>query len=758
MYNQDGSMIEKSEAEIGAIEPMADEEVESLVGGELTDATSFIDAELSPVRARAIQYYRGEPFGNEEEGRSQVVSTDVRDTIAGIMPSLMRVFFGSRKTVQFTPRNVEDIQSAEQATDYVNYIFNNDNNGFLILHSIFKDALRGALGIAKYVWEEKVEIKTEYYTGLDEAALTLLLSERDVVGSAIESMDDPSFKPPVDPQTQQPLEVDPMTGQPFQAPKIYAVELKREYKDGRVRVEAVPPEEFLVDRRARSVEDATLVAHRRMMRVSDLVALGYDEDMVREQMGVYELDTNDEYLARNPYAQSYGPGGTQDDKRVLYVEAYMRIDYDKDGIAELRKVCTVGPGYKMVMNEPCSHAPFALFCPDPEPHALIGMSIFDMTADLQRIKSAIMRNMMDSLSLAIHPRVGVVEGQANMDDVLNTEVGGVIRMRQAGAVQPFSVPFVGQAAFPMLEYLDSVRENRTGMSKAAMGLDANALQSTTRAAVAATVTAAQQHLELIARIFAETGMRALFKGILKLVVENQDRPRVVRLRNNWVPIDPRSWQSDMDVEIDVALGGGTEEQKLGVLSTISQKQEQIMQQMGPQNPLVTPSQYRNTLVKIAELSGFKNGADFFQDPAQVPPPPPPPPPPPDPAQILAEVEKQKIMADIQNKQAELELKRQSMLLEDDRARDKQEADIMLRAYEIQLKSGTQIDTAMLTAMMERPRTATPSVQRPVLPEIVPFNPQQMAPQAPPQQPMPPQGAPAPMPQGAAPQQPPPQVM
>ena len=763
MYEKDGSQIEQSEAEIGMVEFMSEPDLEALVGTELTDATSFIDAELSPVRARAIQYYRGEPFGNEEEGRSQVVSTDVRDTVAGILPSLMKVFFGSKKIVQFTPRNVEDIPVADQATDYVNYIFTNDNNGFLICHSVFKDALRGALGIAKYYWEEKVEVKTEFYTGLDEQSLTVLLSEKDVVGSAISSMDDPTWQPPQDPQTGQPIQVDPMTGQPPQPPKIYEVELKRQFKSGRVKVEAVPPEEFLIDRRARSVEDATLVAHRRMMRVSDLVALGYDEEEVQEQMGVYELDTNDEYLARNPYAQSYGPGGTQDDKRVLYCEAYVRVDYDKDGISELRKICTIGPSYKMVMNEPCSQAPFALFCPDPEPHALIGMSIFDMTADLQRIKSAIMRNMMDSLSLAIHPRVGVVEGQANMDDVLNTEVGGVIRMRQAGAVQPFSVPFVGQAAFPMLEYLDSVRENRTGMSKAAMGLDAGALQSTTRAAVAATVTAAQQHLELIARIFAETGMRALFKGILKLVVENQDRPRVVRLRNSWVPIDPRSWDSGMDVEIDVGLGGGTDEQKVAVLTTIAGKQEQIMQQMGPQNPLVSPAQYRNTLVRIAELSGFKNAADFFQDPAMAPPPPPPPPPPPDPAQILAEVEKQKIMADIQNKQAELELKRQSMLLEDDRARDKQEADIMLRAYEIQLKSGTQIDTAMLTAMMERPRTATPSVQRPVIPEIQPFNPQQMMPQQPPQMPpeqpqMPPQGGPAPMPQGAAPQQPPPQVM
>ncbi len=722
-------MIEQSEAALGIVEPMDDADLEALVGTELTDATSFVDAELSPVRARAIQYYRGEPFGNEEEGRSQVVSTDVRDTITGIMPSLMKVFFGSKKIVNFTPRNPEDIPVAEQATDYVNYIFTNDNNGFLVCHSVFKDALRGALGIAKYYWEEKTEIKTEFFTGLDESSLTMLLSEPGVVGSAISSMDDPSFQPPIDPATGQPM-LDPMTGQPMPAPQIYSVELKREFKDGRVKVEAIPPEEFLIDRRARSVEDATLTAHRRMMRVSDLVALGYDRDEVESQMGVYELDTNDEYLARNPYAQSYGPGGTQDDKRVLYCEAYIRVDYDKDGISELRKICTIGPSYKMVSNEPCSHSPFALFCPDPEPHALIGLSIFDMTADLQKIKSAIMRNMLDSLSLAIHPRVGVVEGQVNMDDVLNTEVGGVIRMRQPGAVQPFSVPFVGQAAFPMLGYLDEVRETRTGMSKAAMGLQADALQSTTRAAVAATVSAAQQHLELIARIFAETGMRALFKGILKLVVENQDRPRVVRLRNQWVPIDPRSWDAGMDVEIDVALGGGTEEQKIGVLNAIAQKQEQILQLMGPQNPLVTPQQYRNTLVKLTEVSGYKNSDEFFLNPATMPPQPPPPPPPPDPAQILAQVEQQKIMADIQNKQAELELKRQQMLLEDDRARDKQEAEMMLRAYEIQLKSGTTVDVESIKAMMAQPRVASPSEQRPVIPQIQPV---------PPMAPVPPQG-------------------
>ena len=709
-------MIEKTEAELGLNEPMDDAELQSIIQAELVDSVSFIDNDLSPARARAIEYYRGEPFGNEEEGRSQVVSTDVRDTINGIMPSLMRVFFGSSKVVEFVPRGPEDIASAEQATDYINYIFQSDNNGFLVLHSAFKDALRGALGIVKFCWEEKTKIKTEHYTGLDETSLTLLLDQPDVVGSAIGSEDDPSFQPPVDPMTGQPM-LDPMTGQPYTAPQIYSVELKREMRDGRVRVEAVPPEEFLIDRRATGIHDATIVAHRRMMTVSDLVALGYNKDEVEEQAGVFELDTNDEYLARNPYAQAYGPGGTQDDKRVLYVEAYIPIDYDKDGIAELRKICTIGHGYKVVMNEPCSHRPFALFCPDPEPHALIGLSIFDMTADLQRIKSAVMRNMLDSLSLAIHPRVGVVEGQVNMDDVLNTEVGGVIRQRAPGMVQPFSVPFVGQAAFPMLGYLDEVRETRTGMSKAAMGLDAGALQSTTRAAVAATVSAAQQHLELIARIFAETGMRALFKGILKLVTENQDRPRVVRLRNQWVPIDPRGWQAEMDVEINVALGGGTEEQRVATLTAISQKQEQILQTLGPQNPLVTPVQYYNTLTKLVEASGFKNAADFFTNPAMVQQPPPPPPPP-DPAQILAQVETQKIQADIQNKAAALELDRQKMLLADDRERDKTEAQLMLQAYETQLKYGAQVDLQHIHDMMRAPRIATPSTQQPVIPEIV----------------------------------------
>jgi hypothetical protein len=311
-------------------------------------------------------------------------------------------------------------------------------------------------------------------------------------------------------------------------------------------------------------------------------------------------------------------------------------------------------------------------------------------------------------------------------------------MRAPGMVQPFSQPFVGQAAFPMLQYMDELRENRTGISKAAAGLDANALQSSTRAAVAATVTAAQQHIELICRIFAETGMKSLFKKALYLVTTYQDAPRMVRLRNQFVPIDPRVWDASMDVLVNVALGTGTNEEKLAFLAQVAQKQEMLIQQGGVQNnPLVDLAQYRNTLAQMLALAGFKDPNMFFKDPATQPPPPPPAPPPPSPEEILAQVQAQSIQADIQKKAAELELEREEMLRKDDRERDKIDADVMLRAAELEAKYNTQVDTASIQAMMQRDREfMKQAMAQPVAPPPAP----EPAPPPPmPEGPMPPEG-------------------
>jgi hypothetical protein len=328
------------------------------------------------------------------------------------------------------------------------------------------------------------------------------------------------------------------------------------------------------------------------------------------------------------------------------------------------------------------------------------MSVADVTMDIQLIKSNILRNTLDSLAQAIHPRTGVVEGQVNIEDVMNTEVGGIIRMRAPGMVQPFAMPFVGSQAFPMLQYMDEIRENRTGISKAAAGLDANALQSSTQAAVAATITAAQQHIELICRIFAETGMKNLFKKSLQLITKNQDAPRMVRLRNKFIPIDPRVWDSTMDVVVNVALGTGSNEEKMAFLGSIAAKQEALMAQGAP---IVDIQQYYNTLAQMLALAGYKDPSSFFMDPAMLPPPAPPAPPPPTPEQMLAQVQMEAIRADIQKKAAELELQREEMLRKDDRERDKLDADLMIKAAEIEAKYGAQVNTANIEALMQRDR-------------------------------------------------------
>jgi hypothetical protein len=492
---------------------------------------------------------------------------------------------------------------------------------------------------------------------------------------------------------------------------MYDVRVVRREDKGRLRIAAVPPEELLVSRDAISLDDASIVAHRRIATVSELVAMGYDKDEVEPYANeVDELEDNEERFIRNPQATiELANRSDIAAKKVLYVESYVRIDMDGDGIAELRRICTVGQGYEVMRNEPADMIPFAVFCPDPEPHTFFGLSVADQVMDIQLIKSNIQRNMLDSLALAIHPRVGVVEGQVNVDDVLNTEVGGVIRMRAPGMVQPFSMPFVGQQAFPMLDYMDSMRESRTGITKAAAGLAADSLQSSTRAAVAATVSASQQRIELIARIFAESGMKRLFMGLLKLAVQNQRVERMVRLRGQFVPVDPRSWDANMDVIINIALGGGTEQEKVAVLTTVLAKQEQILQQAGIDNPLVSLAQYRNTLVQILALSGYKDATQFFSDPAQMPPMPPQQPKP-SPEEMLAQAQMAAIQADIQKKAAELELRREEMVRKDDLQRDQMEADLMVKIAEMQARYGAQIDVAQIRASMERDREAMRQMQ------------------------------------------------
>lgn len=677
-------MSEVISDEITFTEGMSDEEAQGILAIDLQDAIDFCDNVISPARAEAEKFYLGDEFGNEEEGRSQVISTDVRDTIQGILPSLMRIFFGGEHTVEFAPQNAEDVEVAQQATDYVNYVVNRDNNGFSVLYDAFKDSLMKKVGFVKFYWDESEKVESYDFSGYSEQELAVLEADPEVEINRIEQLT----------EVQE-------DGSTFTLG--FSGSYTRVMRNGKVRIESVPPEEFLIARNARTIEDADLVAHRRYATLSELVEMGYDYDEV-EGYATYEDDFqfNPEANVRNPTLSDYDVSNDPTMRRALYIESYVRMDVDGDNRAELRRICTIGESYEILRNDPTDHVPFVAFHCEKEPHTFFGLSIADVTSDIQKIKSMVLRASLDSLALSTHPRVAFVEGQANIDDILNTEVGGVIRMRNPGAVTPFNIPFVGQQAFPMLEYMDLIREQRTGQSRASDGLDPGALQSSTNLAVAQTINASQQRTEMIARFFAETGMKDLFMGVYQLIIKYQDKPRMVRLRNNFVPVDPSVWNANMDVVTNVALGRSSDAERMGMLQQVAAKQEQILQVLGPQNPLTGIQNYYQTLTQMLELAGFKDPNRFFTDPSTVPPQPQEPPKP-DPNEMLAEVQMEQIRADIQKKSAELELRREEMMRTDDRLRDKEESEILLKVAELEAKYGTQVDLAEIKAVQEQDR-------------------------------------------------------
>lgn len=645
-------------------EVMDDYQLNSIVSAEIRDSLNHFDSEYSQGRIKALDYYLGEPFGNEQEGRSQVIATEVSDTVESIMPSLMRVFTANDKYVRFNARTPEDMERAEQISDYVNYIINHDNEGYKILYNWFKDALLFRLGVVKYYYEEMEDVTEEEYENISDVELAAIIAnpDKEISGAISETVITEA--------------VDPETGETVPLEMSYSVTVKVRRTTGKIRVVNIPPEEFLVNRRATSLEDAYFVAHRTTMTVSDLVAMGYDREVVEKHAGVSDLDIDEERTTRFQDLEASTGKDASDPTlaEVVYYECIMKLDFDGDGIAERRRICAIGEGGTEVLhNEPFDHVPFAVISPILMPHRLIGRSIFDMTEDLQEIKSTLLRQQLDSVYTSTMPRMGVVEGQVNIDDVLDSTAGGIIRMRQPGMIQQISGDSIN--IIPLMDYLDTVKEQRTGMSKASQGLDANALQSTTASAISATVRGAQIKLESYARTMAETGVKELFKGILHLVTKYDNKPRIVRLRNSFVPIDPSEWHSEFDVVVQVGLGTADDETKIAFLQAIAQKQESIMMQLGPDNPLVSMPQYLNTLRSIVEIGGFKDADQFFNSPQQA-------------AMQMQMMQQQAAGPDqeaqmkAQELQAELALKRERMQLEIQLEREKMIAELELRREEL----------------------------------------------------------------------------
>ena len=621
----------------------------ALISQEIQNSLGFYSSDLATQRKNALKYYLGEPLGNEVEGRSSVVSQDILEVVESILPSLMRMFTQSDKVVNFEPTHPEDVPYAEQITDYCNFIFNHDNDGFGILQSMFKTALLQKNGFCKVYWKTSKEQKKERYKNLDETQYQALL-----IDDEVEVID---VKENVDEQAEV-LTEPGMEGMAEQVITSYDVEVRRVKEYGRVAIDPVPPEEILVSPRAKTLQDCDFIAHRVSKTVSELINMGFDKKDV-ESLPSAEMEVfNTEAMIRRNYDDStteLNVSNIDPSMRVVMItECYMRADIDGDGIAELRKIVVGGSGnnsYVILENEEISVLPFAMCVAIPMPFRFFGLSMYDLLADVQLMSTSIMRQTLDNMYMQNSARTVVVDGQANLDDLLTTRPGSIVRVKSPNAVTPLQTPNFLNEGLSMLKKIDEVKEKRSGVPNQLMGLNPDTINKshTTAQSVNQMMNSSTQRIELIARSFAE-GVKEIFKNVLSVVCEYQDRERIIRLRGKFVSIDPREWVNRYDCTVQVGLGTGNQDQRLDVLAKVLGVQEKLLQagDMG----LVTPQNIYNTLENYLQNSGYKDASQFFVNPATTPPQPPKEPQV-DPAVQLAaqdlEMRKQKAQADIQLK-------------------------------------------------------------------------------------------------------------
>ena len=655
---------------------MTERELAAHLESEITSSLGYLDGKLTTQRSDALDRYYGKKYGNEQEGRSQIVTRDVADVIEWIMPSLMKIFTGGDKVVKFEPQGPEDVEMARQSTDYINYVIMRQNPGFSIIYQWFKDALLQKNGIVKHYWDDTSETLREEYKNLTEEEFTALLMDDSIevkqhteVGGIEEGEDVISLQP------QQ---------------ITHDVVVSRTYDDGQVRIEPVPPEEFLINKYAKTIEDARFVGHRVKRTKSELIEQGYPKSKVDKAFPNDEADYKAERLARFNHEQSSAPEGDLDEG-IWITECYVRVDFDNDGIDELRKVTKVGD--ELFDNEAVDSVPFSSLTPIPMPHKFYGLSVYDLISDLQLIKTTLMRNLLDNMYLTNNGRYEVVEGQANLDDLMTARPGGIVRVRTPGAVTPLQTPQLDQNSFSMLGYLDSIREERTGVNKNAMGLSEGALKShQTATGIGQVMTAAQQKIELIARIFAETGMKHLANSVYQLVQKYEKPEKIVRLNNKWITMYPSEWKESLDCTAQVGLGFGNKDMNLMHLGRLAQTIQMIAQHPAA-GMLLKPKNVYNLVAEQIRAMGMKNVDDFITDPGDQDVPQQQGPSPEEQAkQMEAQLKAEEIKVKLQKIQQESALKQQEMQIDAQIAQQnlelkQQEANVemQIKAQELEIK-------------------------------------------------------------------------
>lgn len=602
--------IEATPERFRRIRPLGLEEVKSVVAHEIDDALGGLGSRIAEERRQAIRYYYGRPFGNEQEGRSAVVLTDVADTVEWMMPWIMAMLLDSGVLWEFEPYGPgpEAFEQAQQATEMVNRVFLDECDGYMVIHDMVKTALVEKNAFVHPRFEEKFEPKRTTYRGITEQELGRLMQDNTVEIVAFEEhVGDRAL-------------IDIETGQPRTTYDITTLQIT---SVGRYAVDGIPPEEFLMARRALKLNDATpFSGHRRKMMVSDLIALGFDADLVStvpsDDTPEYSQGRTERLSEDETFPVSTADRPDAASREIWVTDCYIRLDEDGDGYAELRHIIAAGAGPVTILyDEECNHNPFCSVTPVPMPHKFFGRSIADQVNDLQLIRSTLLRQMLDNIYLTNNSRSAVIEGQVNIDDMLTSRPGGVVRVSNTDAIKPLETKPLPRHAMEMMGFLDAVKETRTGVGQWLQAPQPQTLKNVARGAVSDVQQAAGAKIALIAKIMAETGIKDLGKTMYRLLVENATRPQTMFLRGKWVEVDPTAWHRDLMCKVSVGLGLGEQERRMSNLADIAADQEKLLAG-GMGGFMVTPQNLFNTAMAKQEAMGIRRDQRFFTDPGLNP--------------------------------------------------------------------------------------------------------------------------------------------
>ncbi len=679
---------------------MDDETLLSQLQSLESDSADFVWGTLGKEREKAMKEYSRAPYGNEEAGWSSIVTSEVQDAVEWMIPDILEVFTSTDKAVSFDPTRESEVEGAEQATDACNYVFYKQNNGFLILYTAIKDAL--IVKNCAVMWrKEKKRVKNVVPVKGATAEMLAMVMQEAGKDAEIEAATPSKPQPMMGPQGPM---IDPMTGQPMMAPQTFDARICSYEEKTSIKIDAFPPENLLVKRDWTSplLDDCPYVARIfPNITLSDIHEMGYtdvtaadleDSDDVASADAEFRAERSGDIVKRQSEVEDESL--TQGTLRVEFV----LIDCDGDGIAERR--CIYRLQNKILSNEECGQVQIATASPIINTHRWDGMSYAELESDLQELGSELTRQVLNSAYLANNPRTEVLTDAnwsplANIDDLLDSRAGGILRKRQVDAISQNVTPFVGGQMFPMLEHVQRMGERRTGIAPSQQ-MDPNAIKGDrTTVEVRQSGNAAKARSRLVARIFAELLLKPIFKGTLKLLTDGEMEKIAFKLRDKFVELDPNEWRDSYDMTINVGLGTGDKEQQGALLQSIFTQQGAVGQSpLG--KLLVKPKNVYHTLSKIVENAGFKNVGDFWQDPGDQAIPDTPPPP--DPAiqvkQMELQADAQKFQAETQQNMSLEQLKAQAKLqevqanLELQAANDARDAEreTMKAQYEAQLAS------------------------------------------------------------------------